>query len=202
MVRRRISQETLIGSETMKETRFAAVGLILLSFPTVALTAQSAAGWTQALAAYMAPYVQMNDFSGTILMVREGHDSVVVGFGFADRARGVRNTPATRYGIGSLTKTFTAAAIAMLRERGALLFDDTLASSFLGSPMAVRSPSAICWPTRRAYPTTTRCPSTPRGGAARSPCNSSPRGSGPSRSISDRGRRTRTRAPGTRCLPM
>jgi CubicO group peptidase (beta-lactamase class C family) len=118
----------------VKETRVAVVGLILLSAPTVALTGQSAAGWAQTVAAYVAPYVQMNDFSGTILMVREGHDSVVAGFGFADRARGVRNTPATRYGIGSLTKTFTAAAIAMLRERGALSFDDTLGKFIPGFP--------------------------------------------------------------------
>jgi len=38
----------------------------------------------------------MNDFSGTILIIRECHDSVVRGFGFADRAPGVSNGWAER----------------------------------------------------------------------------------------------------------
>ena len=76
----------------------------------------------------------MNDFSGTILILREGRDSVVRGFGYADRARGIPNEPATRFGIGSLTKTFTAAAIAILHERGLVSLDDTLGKFIPGFP--------------------------------------------------------------------
>lgn len=111
-----------------------AAGLFLLTVRGAAQVRPSSASWTDALAAYVAPYVRMNDFSGTILILREGHDSVVQGFGFADRARAVPNGPATRYGIGSLTKTFTAAAIAILQERGALSFDDTLGKYIPGFP--------------------------------------------------------------------
>ncbi len=105
---------------------FAAAALAPLAVPAAAQGRRSPASWTDALAAYVAPLVQMNDFNGTILILREGHDSIVAGFGLADRARGIANGPATRFGIGSLTKTFTAAAIAVLRERGALSLDDTL----------------------------------------------------------------------------
>jgi CubicO group peptidase (beta-lactamase class C family) len=113
---------------------FVAVGLVVLAWPGAAQTGQSPSSWKDALAAYVAPYSQMNDFSGTILLVREGRDSVAAGFGFADRERGVRNSPATRYGIGSLTKTFTAAAIAILQERGLLSLDDTLGLYLPGFP--------------------------------------------------------------------
>jgi CubicO group peptidase (beta-lactamase class C family) len=106
--------------------RFAGAALFTLAVPAAAQVHQSRASWTDALTAYVTPSIQMNDFSGTILILREGRDSVVAGFGLADRARGIANGPATRFGIGSLTKTFTAAAIAILHERGALSLDDTL----------------------------------------------------------------------------
>jgi len=76
----------------------------------------------------------MNDFSGTILMLRPGKDSLISAFGFADRARGTPNRADTRYGIGSLTKTFTAAAIAMLAERGKLSLRDTVGRFIPGFP--------------------------------------------------------------------
>jgi CubicO group peptidase (beta-lactamase class C family) len=108
------------------DPRLAQLSVVWLLWPLTAPATQSPSRWQGAVAAYTAPYVQMNDFSGTILILRPVGDSLVSGFGFADRARGIRNGPDTRYGIGSLTKTFTAAAIAMLRERGQLAFEDTL----------------------------------------------------------------------------
>ncbi|HZI21658.1 MAG TPA: hypothetical protein VFD76_04055, partial [Gemmatimonadales bacterium] len=79
---------------------FAAAVLATLAVPAAAQGRQSPPSWTDALAAYVAPLIQMNDFSGTILILREGHDSIVAGFGFADRARGIANGPATRFGVG------------------------------------------------------------------------------------------------------
>src|SRR5260221_710550 len=96
------------------------LGAACLLLPSAARATQSPPSWREAVAAYVAPYVQMNDFSGTILILRPGKDSLISAFGFADRARGTPNRADTRYGIGSLTKTFTAAAVAMLAERGQL----------------------------------------------------------------------------------
>jgi CubicO group peptidase (beta-lactamase class C family) len=47
-------------------------------------------------------------------------------YGMANYALGAPNTVATKFGIASLTKTFTAAAIVMLQEGGRLSFDDRL----------------------------------------------------------------------------
>lgn len=46
--------------------------------------------------------------------------------GLADVAAGVRATPETQYRIGSITKTFTAAAIMQLRDAGELDLEDRL----------------------------------------------------------------------------
>src|SRR5258708_39698106 len=96
------------------------LGAACLLLPSAARATQSPPSWREAVAAYVAPYVQMNDFSGTILILRPGKDSLISAFGFADRARGTPNCADTRYGIGSLTKTFTAAAIAVVGERANL----------------------------------------------------------------------------------
>jgi CubicO group peptidase (beta-lactamase class C family) len=65
-------------------------------------------------------------FSGTVLVVKDGRVVLHEGYGFADRERGIRNGPETLYEVGSLNKTFTAAAILQLEARGALTTNDPL----------------------------------------------------------------------------
>jgi CubicO group peptidase (beta-lactamase class C family) len=77
--------------------------------------------------AYMQPYVEGNNFSGSILIARGGKVLVSKGYGVANYELAVANTPATRFHIASLSKTFTAAAILMLEERGQLRVEDALA---------------------------------------------------------------------------
>ena len=48
------------------------------------------------------------------------------GFGFRDVEAGLPATPNTVYGIGSITKSFTAIALLQLRDEGALSLDDPL----------------------------------------------------------------------------
>lgn len=52
-----------------------------------------------------------------MLIARHGAVILDKGYGFADAARRVRNTPQTRFRIGSITKQFTALAILQLQER-------------------------------------------------------------------------------------
>jgi CubicO group peptidase (beta-lactamase class C family) len=59
--------------------------------------------------------------------------------GVADIDAGIETTPDTQYAVGSITKTFTAAAIMALRDEGALALDDTLGEHLPGVPLA--SPS-------------------------------------------------------------
>jgi CubicO group peptidase (beta-lactamase class C family) len=76
--------------------------------------------------AYLAPYVANRDFSGVVLIARGDDVLMNKGYGMANYELGVRNTPDTKFRIASLTKTFTGAAIAMLKERGMLSFNDKL----------------------------------------------------------------------------
>jgi CubicO group peptidase (beta-lactamase class C family) len=52
-------------------------------------------------------------------------------FGFANKESQVLATPHTRYHLASVPKTFTAAAIMKLQERGALKLDDPV-NRYLG----------------------------------------------------------------------
>jgi CubicO group peptidase (beta-lactamase class C family) len=73
-------------------------------------------------------------FSGSVLVELDGTPAVVKGYGWSDRERGIRNTPATVFDIGSITKQFTSAAIMTLEARGALRLDDTLGKYFPRAP--------------------------------------------------------------------
>jgi serine beta-lactamase-like protein LACTB len=60
------------------------------------------------------------------LSVAVAHDGELVwgeGFGFADVERRIPVTPATRFRLGSLSKTLTAAAVALLYDRGRIDLD-------------------------------------------------------------------------------
>ncbi|MFB0543667.1 MAG: serine hydrolase domain-containing protein, partial [Candidatus Bathyarchaeia archaeon] len=75
---------------------------------------------------FIKPHVEMRDFSGAILMAREGRISVRKAYGMANYELGVPNTPQTKSHVASITKTFTAAAIMMLQEERLLSVDDPI----------------------------------------------------------------------------
>ena len=79
------------------------------------------------IASYLQAAQQAWSFQGAVLVARG--DEVVFGggYGYADAARTIKNTTATRFSIGSVTKTFTAAAILQLRDEGLLKLDDPVA---------------------------------------------------------------------------
>lgn len=67
-----------------------------------------------------------NEFSGTVLLSKEGEIIINQGYGFANREHQVMNTADTKFRIGSITKQFTALAIMMLEEQGVLNVDENL----------------------------------------------------------------------------
>ena len=79
---------------------------------------------------YLAPYLQMKDFGGAVLVARNGKVLLRKGYGFANYEFGITNTAETKFQIASVSKTFTAAAIVMLEHEGRLGFKDPL-SKFL-----------------------------------------------------------------------
>ena len=68
----------------------------------------------------------MYGMSGSVLLEENGVTVLEKGYGLANRERGIAATPATQYDIGSIAKTFTAAAVLKLVERGTLRLSDSL----------------------------------------------------------------------------
>jgi len=76
--------------------------------------------------AYVRPYLDVAGFNGTVLIAKNGKVLLSKGYGMANYELGVPNTPQTKFHLASVSKTFTAAAIMMLQERGLLNTSDPL----------------------------------------------------------------------------
>jgi CubicO group peptidase (beta-lactamase class C family) len=68
------------------------------------------------------------DFSGSVFVEEKDHILLDTSFGYANRSDQLVNNSATRYGIASGCKLFTAIAICQLVEAGKLSFDSKLSS--------------------------------------------------------------------------
>jgi CubicO group peptidase (beta-lactamase class C family) len=58
-----------------------------------------------------------DQFSGTVLVARGDRTVLSRAFGMADKARSIRNDQSTIFGLASVTKLFTAVAIAQLVQQ-------------------------------------------------------------------------------------
>ena len=83
---------------------------------------------------YLRPLVASGDFNGVALVARGNRVLVQRAYGKADWDLGVPLTARSRFRIASITKTFTAAAIAMLAEQGKLSYRDPLSKYIPGFP--------------------------------------------------------------------
>lgn len=86
------------------------------------------------LDSYLQPYVRANDFSGVVLVAQGDRIVAVREYGMADREHSLLNRRSTAFRLASLSKTFTAAAIAMLMERGTVQLKDPLRRFFPDFP--------------------------------------------------------------------
>ena len=69
-------------------------------------------------------YVDAKRFMGAVLVVKDDRIILDKGYGSADLNGDIRNTSATKFRIGSITKQFTAASILLLEQRGKLKLTD------------------------------------------------------------------------------
>jgi len=76
------------------------------------------------IAAYLKPFGDTGNLSGTVLVARHGHVLFRHSYGMANYELQVPNSNDTRYHIASISKTFTAMAILQLQERGLLSVSD------------------------------------------------------------------------------
>lgn len=77
--------------------------------------------------AYLNPIVERRDYSGFVLMERDGRPLVSTGFGFADDKARIPHTADTHYASASVGKMFTQAAILSLEKAGKLNRGDSIA---------------------------------------------------------------------------
>jgi hypothetical protein len=75
---------------------------------------------------YLQAYQDLDKFSGSVLVARNDTVLVSSGYGMANREMEIRNTSATKFRLGSVTKQFTALAIMQLQEAGELDVTDLL----------------------------------------------------------------------------
>jgi D-alanyl-D-alanine carboxypeptidase len=76
--------------------------------------------------AYLAPLVASHDLNAVVLIARGDKPVVQRAYGMASFELGKPLDASSRFRIASITKTFTAAAIVILIERGKLSYDDRL----------------------------------------------------------------------------
>lgn len=91
---------------------------------------------TQNLADFVGRLENAGEFTGTVLVAENGQILLNQGFGKANVASGIANSPQMQFRIGSLTKQFTAAAILKLQEQGLLDVRDPLAKYLPDYPRA------------------------------------------------------------------
>jgi CubicO group peptidase (beta-lactamase class C family) len=77
---------------------------------------------------YIRPFVETQNFNGVVLVAQKGTIVYLKAFGEADAAHRVPNTLNTKFHIASLSKSFTAAAILLLQERGVLHVTDPVST--------------------------------------------------------------------------
>lgn len=78
------------------------------------------------LAEYMSARESLGQFSGAVLVARNGRVLLSQGYGYADMEKRIPNTASTRFRAASITKQFTAMGILRLREAGKLSLNDSI----------------------------------------------------------------------------
>ena len=79
-------------------------------------------------------YLKKLDFSGSVLIARNGQIEFEKAYGLANRRFNVPNKTTTRFDVGSVTKDLTKVAIGQLAQAGKLRLTDTIASHLPGYP--------------------------------------------------------------------
>ncbi|MEZ4772004.1 MAG: serine hydrolase [Bacteroidia bacterium] len=90
---------------------------------------QPAAGdtkWEAEINAYVQQYLDLDIFSGVVLVAENGVPVYQKAFGLADREKNIPNTLNTKFIIGSMNKSFTQVVILQLIEEGKLAWDDKM----------------------------------------------------------------------------
>ncbi|HEY0647854.1 serine hydrolase [Phenylobacterium sp.] len=77
----------------------------------------------KALGAFISDYMTKTDFSGAVVVARDGKPVFTAARGLADREAGTPNTLESRFRVGSMNKMMTAVAILQLVQAGKVKLD-------------------------------------------------------------------------------
>jgi CubicO group peptidase (beta-lactamase class C family) len=99
-------------------------------------TAASDSAFVAALRARLAAATEAGEFSGAVLVARDGRTLFEGAYGLADRERSVPNTPRTQFRVGSMNKMLTAVAALQLVQAGTLRLDAPLGTYLPDYPNA------------------------------------------------------------------
>lgn len=101
--------------------------ILLFPFWFTSCTAQNDnAELKRELAEIVEKYYNNHDFMGSVLVAQNGNILLSEGYGFADIENKIENTPNTCFYLASVSKLFTVACIAELKNRGLLNYNSTL----------------------------------------------------------------------------
>jgi CubicO group peptidase (beta-lactamase class C family) len=89
---------------------------------------------SQKMDSVLTALVKNNNFSGSVLVMKDGEEILKKGYGFANREDKILYTPKTISTVGSVTKQFTATAILKLEMMGKLSVNDALEKYFPDAP--------------------------------------------------------------------
>jgi CubicO group peptidase (beta-lactamase class C family) len=78
------------------------------------------------LSDYLDDLAEDHNFSGVVLFARDENVLFHRAYGLANRSYNVQNTTDTRFNLASVSKMFTAVAIAKLKQEGQLSYDDPI----------------------------------------------------------------------------
>lgn len=84
----------------------------------------------QVIDSYLTKLSIEKNFSGGLVIIKNGKKIFSKGYGWADKAQAIPFTPSTLASMGSITKAFTATAIMKLAEQGKLSVRDPLKKFF------------------------------------------------------------------------
>jgi D-alanyl-D-alanine carboxypeptidase len=104
-----------------------------MSIACILGTAQATTGHDQ-IAAYLDPYVGSGNFSGSILVVRDGKTLFRGSYGVADASQKTSNRIDTIFHVASVSMQFTAATAMRLVDEGKLSLDTKVGEIVAGVP--------------------------------------------------------------------
>jgi CubicO group peptidase (beta-lactamase class C family) len=96
------------------------------------LSPQEQAAISSKTDAIIQQYLDLDIFSGIVLIAQKGAPFYHKAFGMADREKQIANTTTTLFDIGSMNKTFTSIVIKQLIDEGQLTYDSKLTAFIPG----------------------------------------------------------------------